>query len=218
MKHLKVIAFTHKHVELRDLGSLVIDNEELNARMRGLKQAFDIAEIFYIGTCNRVEFVFYGTHQLTPDFIASFLKKLNFCVPEVQLASFLNQVDTYEGIDALRHLFRMSCSLESLVVGQETGEGSERDVRIVLFVRLAAGHRLDDALRDRIRRVIREGASPHHVPKVIVAVDDIPRTISGKITELAVREVIHGRPVRNREALANPAALELFRDLPELRR
>lgn len=119
MKHLKVIAFTHKHVELRDLGSLVIDNEELNARMRGLKQAFDIAEIFYIGTCNRVEFVFYGTHQLTPDFIASFLKKLNFCVPEVQLASFLNQVDTYEGIDALRHLFRMSCSLESLVVGEK---------------------------------------------------------------------------------------------------
>ena len=107
--------------------------------------------------------------------------------------------------------------LESLVVGQETGAGSDRDVRVVLFVRLAAGHRLDDALRERIRRAIRDGASPHHVPKVIVAVADVPRTISGKITELAVREVIHGRPVRNVEALANPAALDLFRDLPELR-
>jgi acetoacetyl-CoA synthetase len=76
---------------------------------------------------------------------------------------------------------------------------------------------LDDALRERIKRQVRENASPHHVPKVIVQVADIPRTISGKITEMAVREIVHGRPVKNVDALANPAALELFRDLPELR-
>jgi acetoacetyl-CoA synthetase len=103
--------------------------------------------------------------------------------------------------------------IESLVVGQDW----DGDVRIVLFVRLRPGFSLDEALRDRLRRRIREHASPHHVPKRIVQVADIPRTISGKITELAVREVIHGRPVTNAEALANPDALELFRDLPELR-
>jgi acetoacetyl-CoA synthetase len=103
--------------------------------------------------------------------------------------------------------------IESLVVGQEWDD----DVRIVLFVRLRDGIALDDALRDRIRRQIREHASPHHVPKKIVQVADIPRTISGKITELAVREVIHGRPVKNTDALANPQALELYRDLAELR-
>jgi len=103
--------------------------------------------------------------------------------------------------------------LESLVVGQEW----EGDVRIVLFVRLRPGAELDQALEERIRRRIREHASPHHVPRRIVAVADIPRTISGKITELAVREVIHGRPVSNTEALANPASLDLFRGLPQLR-
>jgi acetoacetyl-CoA synthetase len=73
-------------------------------------------------------------------------------------------------------------------------------------------------LRERIRRAIREHTSPHHVPRKIVQVADIPRTISGKITELAVREVIHGRPVDNADALANPASLELFRGLDELAR
>jgi acetoacetyl-CoA synthetase len=78
------------------------------------------------------------------------------------------------------------------------------------------GHRLDDALRDKIRGAIRTSCSVHHVPRVIVAVADIPRTISGKITEIAVRDVIHGRAVKNTDALANPAALDLFRNLPEL--
>jgi acetoacetyl-CoA synthetase len=90
-------------------------------------------------------------------------------------------------------------------------------VRIVLFVRLREGAALDDALRERIKRQIRENTSPHHVPKVIIHVADIPRTISGKITELAVRNVVHGRPVKNTDALANPQALDLYRDLPELR-
>jgi acetoacetyl-CoA synthetase len=106
--------------------------------------------------------------------------------------------------------------VESLVIGQEFGDPNDRDVRIVLFVRLREGLTLDDALKDRIRRQVRENASPHHVPKVIIQVADIPRTISGKITELAVREIVHGRPVKNADALANPEALELFRELPEL--
>src|SRR5262249_39709550 len=105
--------------------------------------------------------------------------------------------------------------IESLVIGQEL-TGAKEDVRVVLFVRLAEGVALDEALKEKIRRQIRDNASPHHVPKKIVQVADIPRTISGKITELAVRDVVHGRPVKNRDALANPDALELFRDLPDL--
>ena len=113
-----------------------------------------------------------------------------------------------------RQVERLPEIVESLVIGQDV-EGE--DVRIVLFVRLRPGLALDDALRERIRRCIRDNASPHHVPKRIVQVADIPRTISGKITELAVRDVVHGRPVKNADALANPEALELFRDLEELR-
>ncbi|MCU0623233.1 MAG: acetoacetate--CoA ligase [Gemmatimonadaceae bacterium] len=107
--------------------------------------------------------------------------------------------------------------VESLVVGQDVTSDGDRDVRIVLFVRLAAGVVLDDALRQRIRTTIRTNASPHHVPKVIAAVTDLPRTRSGKITELAVREVIHGRWPKNVEAMANPEALAQFADRPELR-
>jgi acetoacetyl-CoA synthetase len=102
--------------------------------------------------------------------------------------------------------------LESVAVGQEVPGGSgEGDVRIVLFVRMREGAVLDDALEAGIRRRIREHASPHHVPRVILSVGDIPRTISGKISEIAVREVIHGRAVKNTDALANPEALEHFR-------
>ena len=106
--------------------------------------------------------------------------------------------------------------LESVVVGQDVGSGADMDVRIVLFLRLRAGTVLDDALRARVRQVIRAATSPHHVPRVIEAVSDIPRTISGKISEIAVRDMIHGRVVKNTDALANPAALELYRDLRAL--
>jgi acetoacetyl-CoA synthetase len=102
--------------------------------------------------------------------------------------------------------------VESLVIGQQW----DGDVRIVLFVRLRPEAELDEALRERIRRIIRINASPFHVPKKILAVDDIPRTLSGKLTELAVREVVHGRPVKNQDAMANPQALEFFRNRPEL--
>ncbi|MBU0584893.1 MAG: acetoacetate--CoA ligase [Alphaproteobacteria bacterium] len=102
---------------------------------------------------------------------------------------------------------------EALCIGQDF----DGDVRVVLFVRLAGGVALDPELETRIRAKIRSGASPRHVPARIVAVADIPRTKSGKITELAVRDIVHGREVKNREALANPEALELFRDLEELK-
>jgi acetoacetyl-CoA synthetase len=104
--------------------------------------------------------------------------------------------------------------LESLAVGQQW----HGDERIVLFVRLADDAHLDEALRRRIADRIRQGTSPRHVPARIIQVADIPRTKSGKIVEIAVRHVIHGREVANREALANPSALDLFRDLPELSR
>jgi acetoacetyl-CoA synthetase len=106
--------------------------------------------------------------------------------------------------------------VESIVVGQEMTTQFGADTRIVLFVRLRENLLLDENLRERIRTQIRENTSPHHVPKKIVQVADIPRTISGKITELAVRDVIHGRAVKNVDALANPEALELYRNLPEL--
>jgi acetoacetyl-CoA synthetase len=102
---------------------------------------------------------------------------------------------------------------EALAVAQDW----QGDVRIVLFVRLQSGYTLDAALDLKIRNVIRERTTPRHVPAKIIAVPDLPRTLSGKLTELAVRNVIHGRPVQNRDALANPGALEHFRDLAELR-
>lgn len=105
--------------------------------------------------------------------------------------------------------------LESLVIEQQSSV-TPGESRIVLFVRLRGGAVWDDTLREVIRRRIREHASPHHVPRVVLPVADIPRTISGKITELAVREAVHGRPVRNTDALANPAALEEYRNRPEL--
>ena len=102
--------------------------------------------------------------------------------------------------------------VESLVIGQQW----ERDERIVLFVRLKDGVRLTPELEDRIRRRVRENASPRHVPARILQVTEIPRTKSGKIVELAVREVVHGREIKNAEALANPEALEQFRNRAEL--
>ena len=111
-----------------------------------------------------------------------------------------------------RQVERVEEVVESIVVGQQWQD----DVRVVLFVVLRDGTVLDDDLQARIRQSIRENATPRHVPAVIVQVSDIPRTISGKIVELAVRNVIHDRPVKNTDALANPEALALYRNLPEL--
>lgn len=112
-----------------------------------------------------------------------------------------------------RQVEKLDEVLESICVGQQ----HDGDVRVVLFVRLRDGIELDEALRERIKSTIRANATPRHVPARIIAVADIPRTVSGKIVELAVRDVIHGREVKNTSALANPEALEHYRDLDELR-
>jgi acetoacetyl-CoA synthetase len=111
-----------------------------------------------------------------------------------------------------RQVERLDEVLESLVVGQDW----QGDVRVVLFVKLKEGLALDQALVDRIKRQIRDNATPRHVPAKVLQVADIPRTKSGKIVELAVRDTVHGRPVKNIEALANPEALEQFRNRSEL--
>jgi acetoacetyl-CoA synthetase len=111
-----------------------------------------------------------------------------------------------------RQVEKLDEVVESLVIGQDW----ENDVRVVLFVKLREGLALDAELAKRIKEQIRASTTPRHVPAKIVQVADIPRTKSGKIVELAVRNVVHGREVRNREALANPEALEFYRDLPEL--
>jgi acetoacetyl-CoA synthetase len=116
-------------------------------------------------------------------------------------AEIYNQVEQMEEV------------VEAICIGQDWDD----DVRVVLFVRLANGHVLDEALTKAIKSRIRVGASPRHVPAKVIQVADIPRTKSGKIVELAVRDVVHGRPVKNKEALANPEALDLFAHLEELR-
>ena len=111
-----------------------------------------------------------------------------------------------------RHVEQLDEVVESIVIGQQWQD----DVRVVLFVVLQPGINLDAALEDRIRRTIRAKCTPRHVPARIVQVAEIPRTKSGKIVELAVREVVHDRPVKNIHSLANPEALELYRNLPQL--
>ncbi|MBT8059299.1 MAG: acetoacetate--CoA ligase [Gammaproteobacteria bacterium] len=118
----------------------------------------------------------------------------------------IGTAEIYRQVDTLDEV------LESVCIGQDWRD----DVRVVLFVRLRDGLELDDELRDRIRKAIRRNTTPRHVPAKIVQVASIPRTVSGKIVELAVRNVVHGRPVSNLDALANPGALEFYWELPEL--
>lgn len=111
-----------------------------------------------------------------------------------------------------RQVEKVEVVLESLCIGQPWKD----DVRVVLFVRLKPDIVLDEALQHEIRETIRANTTPRHVPAVVIQVQDIPRTISGKIVELAVRKVVLGEEVKNKDALANPEALDLFKDLPEL--
>jgi acetoacetyl-CoA synthetase len=111
-----------------------------------------------------------------------------------------------------RQVEKLDEVLESIAIGQQWRD----DVRVVLFVVLRQDAILDDQLQARIRKVIRENTTPRHVPAKIIAVPEVPRTISGKLVELAVRATVHGEPVRNTDALANPDALRHFRNLPEL--
>lgn len=119
MKYLKVIAFTHKHIDLKDLGKFVICNESLESSLESVRAKFDIPEIFYVGTCNRVEFVFTAEQSLTTDFVRGFIQALNLPIPQDQVDIFSSQVSVYEDVEALNHLLRISCSLESLVVGEK---------------------------------------------------------------------------------------------------
>lgn len=119
MKNLKVISFTHKHIDLKDLGLLVISDEELDSKLNNLRASFDIPEVFYIGTCNRVEFAFYAEYELNPEFIKGFINALKYEVADGLMETYMSEANTYEGTKALNHLFRMSCSLDSLVVGEK---------------------------------------------------------------------------------------------------
>jgi len=111
-----------------------------------------------------------------------------------------------------RQVEKLDEVLEGIVIGQEW----DNDVRVVLFIVLRKGLTLDDALTDKIKKQVRANCTPRHVPARVVQVPDIPRTKSGKITELAVRDVVHGHAIKNAEALANPEALAHFKDRPEL--
>ena len=112
-----------------------------------------------------------------------------------------------------RQVAKVDEVVESLAIGQEW----QNDVRVVLFVRLREGLALDASLENQIKAVIRRNTTARHVPARIVQVPDLPKTMTGKLVELAVRNVVHGEPVKNTEALANPESLDYFRDLPELR-
>jgi acetoacetyl-CoA synthetase len=114
--------------------------------------------------------------------------------------------------DIYRQLDRLAEIEDSVVVDQQW----KGDVRVVLFVKPAVGVELDDALRDRIRHTLRQNASPRHVPAKILVVDDVPYTLNMKKVELAVRKVIHGQAVHNKDALKNPEALDLYAHRPEL--
>jgi acetoacetyl-CoA synthetase len=115
-------------------------------------------------------------------------------------------------------LYRQVEGLDEVLECMAVGQDWDNDVRIVLFVRLRDGLKLDDTLRDKIRATIRQNLTPRHVPARIIQVPDIPRTRSGKLMELAVRNLIHGRPLKNLEAVANPEALVFFADIPELKK
>ncbi|MFA6277909.1 MAG: glutamyl-tRNA reductase [Pedobacter sp.] len=119
MEYLKIIAFTHKQIDLKALGKLVICEHTLDDRLRNIQSELNIKEIFYVGTCNRVEFVFTSAAELDKEFISRFLHVLDMGLPEEYMEQFIANVSVYEKVDAFNHLLRTSCSLESLVVGEK---------------------------------------------------------------------------------------------------
>lgn len=119
MEYLKIIAFTHQQIDLKALGKLVICEQTLDHRLRNIQSELNVKEIFYIGTCNRVEFVFTSPEELTRDFIDKFLRVLDMGLPEEYMEQFKQNVSVYEKTQAFNHLLRTSCSLESLVVGEK---------------------------------------------------------------------------------------------------
>jgi acetoacetyl-CoA synthetase len=165
------------------------DNEKyLNAYFRGFPNIWTHGDFIEVTENGGV--IFYGRSDAT----------LNPGGVRIGTADIYRQVETLEEI------------ADSIVIGQDW----DNDVRIILFVKLAPGVAFNEALVKKINRTIRENTSPRHVPAKIIPVADIPYTINMKKVELAVRNVVHGKPVTNKDALANPQALELYKDLPEL--
>ncbi|MEJ5992885.1 glutamyl-tRNA reductase [Pedobacter sp. Du54] len=119
MEYLKIIAFTHKQIDLKALGKLVICDQTLDDRLRNIQSKLNIKEIFYVGTCNRVEFVFTSADEVDKAFITQFLTVLDMGLPQEYMEQFVENVSTYEKTAAFNHLLRTSCSLESLVVGEK---------------------------------------------------------------------------------------------------
>lgn len=119
MEYLKIIAFTHKQIDLKSLGKLVICEQTLDDRLRNIQSELNVEEIFYVGTCNRVEFIFTSEAELDKPFISKFLHVLDMGLPEEYMENFINNVSAYEKLEAFNHLLRTSCSLESLVVGEK---------------------------------------------------------------------------------------------------
>lgn len=119
MEYLKILAFTHKQIDLKSLGKLVICEQTLDDRLRNIQTELDVKEIFYIGTCNRVEFVFTTVRAVDRDFMLEFFRVLDMGLPAEYIDQFLENVSVYEKVAAFNHLLRTSCSLESLVVGEK---------------------------------------------------------------------------------------------------
>ncbi|MFD2286047.1 glutamyl-tRNA reductase [Pedobacter petrophilus] len=119
MEYLKVIAFTHHHIDLKSLGKLVICDQSLDGRLKNIQNELPVSEIFYIGTCNRVEFVFLTKETTDKEFVTRFLAVLDMGLPPEFMERFLDNVTVYENEEAFNHLLRTSCSLESLVVGEK---------------------------------------------------------------------------------------------------
>ena len=119
MKYLKVIAFTHKQIELKELGRLVICQENLTEKLQHVKAQFKISELFYLGTCNRVEFVMVTDQVVDKEFTKKFMGAMEMGLCHHSIGSFLEAVSIYEDQEALNHLLRISCSLESLIVGEK---------------------------------------------------------------------------------------------------
>jgi glutamyl-tRNA reductase len=119
LKYLKVIAFTHKQIELKELGRLVICQENLTDKLQKVKDQFGISEIFYLATCNRVAFVMITPQAVNKAFAQQFISALNMGLCSISTSAFLEAASIYEGKDALEHLLRTSCSLESLIVGEK---------------------------------------------------------------------------------------------------
>ena len=119
MKYLKIIAFTHKQIELKELGKLVICQENLVDKLQVVKEQFQIPEIFYLATCNRVEFILATSQTIDKAFTRRFIEALQIGVCTEHLDTFLSGASIYQDKDALNHLLRTSCSLESLIVGEK---------------------------------------------------------------------------------------------------